>query len=116
MCFVDTHLQLNGSITDEIALSGYSALELLQGCNDKKEMRKVEKILQQISVYWLTENGCQYSMKLFSQLRLRTHIGMIDVLVGQTAVELHLPLHTFNKKHYRAIPKLITVQPYKRGK
>jgi hypothetical protein len=37
---------------------------------------------------------------------------MIEALVGQMAVALGLPLHTFNQKHYAAIPGVTTVQPY----
>lgn len=33
-------------------------------------------------------------------------------MISETAVALGLPLHTFNQKHYSAIPSLNTVQPY----
>ncbi len=41
---------------------------------------------------------------------------MIDLLREYPpAVALNLPLYTFNQKHYAAIPKLKTVQPYEKG-
>jgi predicted nucleic acid-binding protein len=36
-------------------------------------------------------------------------------LIGETALALNLPIHTFNQKHYAAIPNLKTVQPYTRS-
>ena len=39
---------------------------------------------------------------------------MLDALIGQMAVALHVPLHTFNQKHYLAIPHLTTIQPYEK--
>jgi len=46
------------------------------------------------------------------ELDLSHNAGLIDTLVGQTAVSLKVPLHTFNKRHYQFIPELETVQPY----
>jgi predicted nucleic acid-binding protein len=37
---------------------------------------------------------------------------MFDALIAFTAMEGAIPLHTFNIKHYHAIPGLTTVQPY----
>jgi predicted nucleic acid-binding protein len=39
---------------------------------------------------------------------------MLDVLIGQTALAMGLPLHTFNQRHYRFMGGLKTVQPYKK--
>ena len=39
-------------------------------------------------------------------------LGLLDAFIGQMAVTLNLPLHTFNQKHYVVIPRLKTIQPY----
>ena len=31
-------------------------------------------------------------------------LGILDALIGQMAVALNLPMHTFNQRHYAAIP------------
>jgi len=36
-------------------------------------------------------------------------LGLLDVLIGQTAVALEVPLYTFKQKHYRFIPGLQTM-------
>jgi predicted nucleic acid-binding protein len=49
---------------------------------------------------------------VFASAYLSHGLGMLDALIGQTAITLHIPLHTFNDKHYAAVPRLQTVQPY----
>ena len=44
--------------------------------------------------------------------RLSHNAGVLDVLIGQTAASLGIPLHTFNAKHYGFIPGIQMVQPY----
>jgi predicted nucleic acid-binding protein len=36
------------------------------------------------------------------------------MLIAQTALMANLPLHTFNDKHFKAVPNLRTIQPYSR--
>jgi predicted nucleic acid-binding protein len=52
---------------------------------------------------------------VFARYHLKHGIGILDTLIGQIAVDLDLPLHTFNQKHYSAIPSLKTIQPYRKG-
>jgi len=40
---------------------------------------------------------------------LRTYL-----LIAQTAIELGVPLYTFNQKHYQVVPYLQTRQPYQK--
>jgi len=47
---------------------------------------------------------------------LSDNLGLLDALIGQTAVALNLPLCTFNRKHYSVIPNLTTFLPYNRLK
>ena len=50
---------------------------------------------------------------MFSQSIISvTMLGYSNVLIGQIAVALRVPLYTFNQKHYRFIPGLQTIQPY----
>ena len=51
-------------------------------------------------------------MVVFASAHLSHSLGILDALIGQTAVAVHLPLYTFNQKHYAAVPRLQTVQPY----
>ena len=102
------------TVEDEIALSGFSFLELINGCENKEEQQKVERTVSNIQILWLSMDGCKTALELFAKLHLRNDIGILDVLIANVALENHLPLHTFNTKHYKAITMLKTIQPYKK--
>ena len=100
---------------EEIILPGFVVMELLQGCSNKTEQSKVEKVLAQFEVVWPLPNSCEAALKVFSRYHLSHGIGLLDALIGQTAVALNLPLHTFNRKHYEVIPNLVMVEPYNKS-
>ena len=63
---------------------------------------------------WPQPEACDRALDLYTGFHLSHGLGLLDALIGQLALELDLPLRTFNEKHYRAIPRLKLVQPYKR--
>jgi len=99
---------------EEIILSGYVVMELIQGCRNKAEQAKVQRDLAVYGIVWLSPVGCDEALGVFVEYHLSHGAGLLDVLIGQTAVALEVPLYTFNQKHYRFIPGLQTVQPYER--
>jgi hypothetical protein len=100
---------------EEIALPGFVMMELIQGCRNKAEQGKVEKSAASHSVVWPSSKTCDEALSVFSRYHLSHSLGLLDALIGETALALNLPLHTFNQKHYAAVPNLKTVQPYTRG-
>lgn len=104
------------SLKDEVLLiPGFVAMELVQGCRDQDEQRRMYALLLGRSILWPDAHTCNVAFVFFGSRKLRHGIGMIDALIGQLAVDLALPLNTFNQKHYAAIPDLVTVQPYARS-
>jgi predicted nucleic acid-binding protein len=102
------------TINEEIAISGFSAMELVQGCDNKKEQSAVEKFLKSVAVMWLPPESSQKVLEIFAKYHLSHKVGLIDALIAQTALDLKTELHTFNKKHYTPIKDLKIVQPYKK--
>jgi len=103
------------SLGDEkLSLSGYVAMELMQGCNNKIELQQIRKLIANFEVVWATAETCNQALEVFAEYNLSHGLGLIDALIGQTAISLGVPLHTFNVKHYAVIPMLTTVQPYER--
>lgn len=100
---------------EEIGLPGFVVMELMQGCRNKAEQRKVEKLLAGMATVWPAPETCEKALETFARFHLRHGLGLLDVLIGQTAVALNLPLHTFNRKHYAPIPNLVMVEPYSRS-
>jgi predicted nucleic acid-binding protein len=106
---------LNSLGDEEIVLPGFVAMELLQGCNNKAEQNKVEKVLTVFETVWPSPETCDDALSIFANYHLSHNLGLLDALIGQMAVALNLPLHTFNRKHYTAIPDLVTLQPYSKS-
>ena len=97
---------------DELVVSGYVVMELIQGCRNKVEQERVQRELASYGVVWLSPTDCDRALDVFAMYRLSHNAGLLDVLIGQTAVALGVPLHTFNQRHYNFIPGIQTVQPY----
>ena len=99
---------------EEIMLSGYVVMELIQGCRSKTEQASVQRELAVYGTVWPSSVDCDEALRIFVEYHLSHGAGLLDVLIGQTAVALKVPLYTFNQKHYQFIPGLQTVQPYER--
>ena len=99
---------------EEILLPRYVILELIQGCRNKLEQEKLQNELAIYSAVWLAPDDCDKALDVFTEYHLSHNAGLLDVLIGQTAVALGVVLYTFNQKHYHFIPGLQTIQPYKK--
>ncbi len=98
----------------EIGLPGLVAMELIQGCENQRAQRLVQKRLAGMPLFWPTQADCARAYESFSDYWLSHSLGFIDALIAQTAVGANLTIATFNVKHYRVIENLRTVQPYER--
>jgi predicted nucleic acid-binding protein len=87
-----------------IALPGFVVMELIQGCRNKIQLQKLKRDLAYYETVWLKPDDCTQALDIFSQYYLSHNAGLIDVMVGMTAVSLNIPLYTFNEKHYNFIP------------
>jgi predicted nucleic acid-binding protein len=95
-----------------LIVSGYVVLELIQGFNNRNDLEKVQKTIKHFVIFWLPPDECNKVLDLYSEYKLSHNIGLLDVLIGQTALYLNVALYTFNQKHYGIIPNLETIQPY----
>ncbi|CAG0993538.1 Ribonuclease VapC10 [Gammaproteobacteria bacterium] len=100
---------------EELVVPGYVVMELIQGCRNKAELDKVQRELAAYGVVWPSATDCDLALGVFAAYRLSHTAGVLDVLIGQTAIALGVPLHTFNQKHYSFIPGVQTIQPYIKG-
>jgi predicted nucleic acid-binding protein len=102
------------SLTEAPGLPGFVALELLEGCRNKAEMARVQTHVALFAVYWPTPTDYQRAMATFSRARLSHRLSIPDVMIAECAVGLGATLCTFNVKHFRTVPGLVTEQPYRR--
>ncbi len=99
---------------EEIILPGYVVMELIQGCRNRVEQERLQRELAIYGIVWPAPEDCDRALEIFTQYRLSHNAGLLDTLIGQTAVALGIPLYTFNQRHYQFIPGLQTIQPYER--
>ena len=99
---------------DSMAIPGFVAMELIQGAVDGLDMAQTRKFLSRFNVVWLSPSDCDAAMQTFADKRLSSGLGLLDALIGHTALALGVPLYTFNTKHFAAIAGLRTIQPYTR--
>jgi len=99
---------------DEIGVAGLVAMELIQGCQNAREQRILEKDLSEYQLYWPSVEDCNRALKTFSLHHLSDNIGLLDALIAETTIGIQAKLATFNVKHYRVINGLQSLQPYTR--
>lgn len=100
-----------GALPDAPGLPGLVVLELIQGCRNLQEARRVERLSALFTVYWPTAMDCDRTLVSFARLRLTSGVGLLDLLIGECAIGLGATLCTFNTRHYGAISALLTEQP-----
>lgn len=89
-------------------------MELIQGCRNSQEVTAVQKLVRPLAVVWPSATDCEQALALFTSRRLSHNLGLLDALIGATAMGAGAVLCTFNTKHFSALPSLVTEQPYVR--
>jgi len=102
------------SLNDLSVISGYTVFELLAGCDDALAVRRLQRWLRPFHIYWPTATDCDRALATFARLSLSHNVGILDALIAECAVGLGVPLCTFNVRHFRSVPGLVTEQPYAR--
>lgn len=103
------------SLPEQPGLPGFVMMEVVKGCRNAMELRRVERIVSPYSIYWPTPADCQNALGFLSQLHFSHSLGLVDALIAATAIGQEATLCTFNVKHFAAVPGLVTEQPYGRS-
>jgi predicted nucleic acid-binding protein len=89
-------------------------MELVQDARNNREVEQALNLVAPLPVVWPSSADCTRALSEFSTYHLSHGLGLIDALVASCAVGLAARLCTFNDKHYRPVPGLVTTQPYAR--
>jgi len=106
---------LEASSDETVLLPGFVMMEAVDGCRNLEEQRRVEKFVDRFGLVWPEPPTCERALEVYLDEHLRSNIGILDAVIGQMAVDLDLPLCTFNRKHYAAVPRLRIEEPYPKG-
>ena len=94
-------------------VSRFSAIELLFGSRDARELREVEVFLDPFVLIWPSKSDVVRAMS-YAKLKLHGGLGAFDALTASLAVGRNESLATFNTKHFRHVPDIRLIQPYNR--
>jgi len=87
-------------------------MELIQGCRNMAELRRIEQFLRRFAVRGLSEPIGGVSVSLMRRYRLSHGLLLPDALIAATALAYDATLYTKNVRHFRMIPGLTVVRPY----
>jgi tRNA(fMet)-specific endonuclease VapC len=74
------------------------------GAKDKRDFKLIEKQLTKYTAIPINTDITDIFIYLFKTLTLSHRPGIADTLIAATALYYHLPLYTYNKKHFQFIP------------
>ncbi|SFV66552.1 Death on curing protein, Doc toxin [hydrothermal vent metagenome] len=76
-------------------------LEFLAGALNKRELKKLNKILAKCQQLELDQDIMNLSVQLINQYGLSNGMGIYDSIIASTCMIYDLPLWTHNKKDFR---------------
>jgi predicted nucleic acid-binding protein len=96
------------------AVPGFVVMELIQDARNGREVRHALKLVAPLQIVWPTEPDCARALADFTTFHLSYGLGLLDALIAACAVGLSATFFTFNDRHYRVVPGLVTARPYTR--
>jgi len=97
---------------EEIGIPGFVVMELMDGCASQQELNQLQTELAPYLIYWPTAEDCDRALSDFARAHLSRNLSILDALIGEGAIGAQAVLCTFNTRHFKAIPGLVTEQPY----
>ncbi|OGG49979.1 MAG: twitching motility protein PilT [Candidatus Handelsmanbacteria bacterium RIFCSPLOWO2_12_FULL_64_10] len=88
------------------AISLITQMELMVGCSNKIELRKMERFLLRFQVIKLNEQISDVAIDLLRCYRLSHGLLLADGLIAASALSLDVPFITKNQRDYRFIKGL----------
>jgi predicted nucleic acid-binding protein len=91
---------------ESLAISAISQMELIIGCRNKAELRKLERFLLRFRAIKLNEQVSDTAIELLRRYRLSHGLLIADALIAATALSLDTSFVTKNQRDYRFIAGL----------
>lgn len=102
------------SLSELPSVPGFVVMELVQDAQNTQQVRNALKLVAPLPVVWASEIDFNRALSDFTTYHLSNSLGLLDALIAACAIGQGATLCTFNLKHYRVVPGLVTEQPYTR--
>lgn len=96
----------------DIRLATATYLELLEGCRNSEEQRRVKRFVQGFAVLSLGPMASSKAVELLLEHSLGDGLTALQALAAATALAHEIPLVTARPEPYRAIVGLEILTPY----
>jgi hypothetical protein len=90
----------------QFAVSVITSLEIIQGCQNKRELDQVVQFLDPFPTIQLSPEISSSAQSLLKQYCLSHGLRILDALFAATAITHHRTLVTANTKHFSFIKEL----------
>ncbi len=95
-----------------IRISIISAMELIRGCRNTRELRQVQTLLSEMTILPVSTAASETAYRLVEALYLSHGLAVPDALIAATAIEHRLAVYTRNTRHFEPISGLKVIRPY----
>lgn len=87
-------------LKNSYCISVISAMELIAGSKNLKQLASFNKILKVYSILHINEDASRKAFQMYMNYILSHKPGLPDCLIDASALENNLLLYSDNKKHY----------------
>lgn len=109
--FPEAHQWLQ-TITDEVGVTQYVWLEVVQGAQNKAKQQAAVKLLSDFTQVPVTAADVAWAVEALLRVQLSHNVDALDSLIAATASRLQVPLYTRNLKHFVPLLGTLAQRPY----
>ena len=92
--------------TSVLAVSVITQMELIVGCRNKAELRKMEQFLARFQIVPINEHISSTAVDLLLKFRLSHGLLIPDALIAATAIDLDVDFASKNQRDYRFVENI----------
>lgn len=89
-----------------LTINVITAMELYSGCRSKKDIKKVEELIADLHIRFVSNSISERAYDLMKKFRSSHGVEINDILIAATAIETGAKMISKNQKHYQFIPGL----------
>ncbi|MBO6793895.1 MAG: type II toxin-antitoxin system VapC family toxin [Balneolaceae bacterium] len=89
-----------------LSVSVITAMELYSGCRSKRDLKRVDELLGDIYVEFVSESISKTAFQLMKKFRSSHGVEINDMLIAATSLVKKTKMISKNQKHYKFLPDI----------